>query len=156
MEPQDEHQVNPSIITVCINTIATQTQLFQKPILFKPQLFFENRFFHTQVLKNCFFLKSVWKQTVLKKTSSNKILIASPKDGWIEIQSTDLDDYFPELIEALIVEKTTVGWSLVPGLVGITVAAVGMHGSVSLLPLCKLDMCADLRCRQRWLLASWT
>ena len=50
-----------------------------------------------------------WKNglAVLKKTSSKNILIASPKEGWIEIQQNDLLDYYPESIEALIVEKTT-------------------------------------------------
>ena len=44
---------------------------------------------------------------VLKKTSSKNIIIASPKDGWIELKPEELKDYFPDLIEALIVEKTT-------------------------------------------------
>ena len=44
---------------------------------------------------------------VLKESKPNFALLASPKEGWIEIKESELQELFPENIEILIVEKST-------------------------------------------------
>ncbi len=44
---------------------------------------------------------------VLKESQPKKILLASPKDGWIEISDKEINEYLPEQVEVLIIEKST-------------------------------------------------